>query len=142
MGQHLMIALLVGAVACSSDGEPPQRADVTSSSEAATSASTAADVVLDDVRYVCGPSDALVIRFRLSASTALSGAAHLLVLGEVYGTADVEVGTTPADYFMDINLSQAAFDEGQGEVRITSDSGQVVAIEPVTLRLPAGVECG
>lgn len=139
---RLVTALLVWAAACSSDGEPPQPVDATSSSESVPSAGSAVEVTLDNVRYGCGPTDATVIMFRLSSSTTLSGAAHLLVLGDIYGSAEVEIGTNPVDHLMDIDLSQDAYDEGQGEVRITSDSGQVVAAEPVTLRLAPGAGCG
>ena len=98
--------------------------------------------MLDNVRYDCGRTDATVIHFEATAETPFSGRADLVVLDDTFGSIGVDVGPTPSEYLMDTNLSQAAFDTGEGHVRVTSDDGSVVANEPVVLRLEPGVGCG
>jgi hypothetical protein len=138
-------AVLIGTCACAADDAASRGATAVPSSHLATEPNAPGeqpDVVLDDVRYDCGPTDATVIHFEASAATPLSGRADLVVLEETFGSIDVDLGPTPSVYLMDIRLSQAAYDAGDGHVRVTSDDGGIVANEPVVLRLEPGIGCG
>lgn len=141
----LVAATLIGTGACAADDAGSRGSTAVPSSRARTEQPTSGEqpnVVLDNVRYDCGPTDAIVIYFEAAAETPFSGRAELAVLDDTYGSVRVEVGPTPSEYLMDIHLSQEAFDAGEGLVRVTSDDGSVVAKEPVVLRLEPGVGCG
>jgi hypothetical protein len=141
----LVAAALIGTGACAADGEASREATAVQSGRPATEPNApreSLDVVLDDVRYDCGPTNATVIHFGASAETPFSGRADLVVLGDTLGSIDVDLGPRPSVYLMDIRLSQTAYDAGEGHVRVTSDDGSVVANEPVVLRLEPGIGCG
>lgn len=141
----LVAAALIGTGACAADDPASRESSVDPSGRPAGSRNAPAeqpDVVLDDVRYDCGPTDATVIQFEATAETPFSGRADLVVLGETFGSIDVDLGPTPSVYLMDIRLSQTAYDARDGHVRVTSDGGSVVASEPVVLRLEPGIGCG
>ena len=141
----LVAAALIGTGACATDDDASRGTTAVPSSPPATERHASSEqlgVVLDNVRYDCGPTDATVIHFEATAETPFSGRADLVVLDDTFGSIGVDVGPTPSEYLMDTNLSQAAFDTGEGHVRVTSDDGSVVANEPVVLRLEPGVGCG
>jgi hypothetical protein len=138
-------AVLIGTCACAADDAASRGATAVPSSHLATEPNAPneqPDVVLDDVRYDCGPTDATVIHFGATVETPFSGRADLVVLGDTLGSIDVDLGPRPSVYLMDIRLSQTAYDAGEGHVRVTSDDGIVVANEPVVLRLEPGISCG
>lgn len=100
------------------------------------------EVILDELRYECGPNDDTVVSFRLSADAPVSGTAQLVVHGETYGPLGVDIGPLPTAYTMEIDLTQDAYSDGEGEIRVQSGSGDLLATEPVQLRLPSGTGCG
>ena len=142
----LFVATLVCHGACTNEGDQVLRsstaARATRPGTEGTTRSEPPDVVLDDVRYQCGATDAIVIGFEASADVPFTGLAELVVLGDTYGSIRVEVGSTPSEHLMDIDLSQEAFDARAGLVRVRSWDGTVVASERVVLRLENGVSCG
>lgn len=141
----LVVAALVGTGACAAVDDASRGSTAVPSSRPATerrAPSEQLDVVLDNVRYDCGPTDAPVVHFEATAETPFSGRADLLVLDDTFGSTEVDLGPTPSEYLMDTHLSQAAFDAGEGQVRVTSDDGTVVANEPVVLRLEPAIGCG
>jgi len=123
-------------------GDPAERPPSSAGAEEPSTTTQRDRVVLDQVRYECGPTDDTVVSFRAAATTEFSGTAELDVLGETFGSVDVELGSSPQEFTMEIDLSQMAFDNGRGVVRVTSEDAVFEASSPVVLRLEPGVGCG
>jgi hypothetical protein len=146
----LAIVASVGVLAagCSSGSE---RNDHNNAAEATTTRSTLApssepvseEVVLTDVVYECGPTDAPVVSIRAASTQALSAIAELVVLDQVFGSSGpIDLGSVPQVFTVDLQLTSEAYEFGAGEVRIRpTDSDEGLATSPVVLQLSGG-GCG
>lgn len=140
----LVAAVLIGSVACTNDEKGSRSSAAAPSSQLESDEATSTEapkVLLDKVRFDCGPTDAIVISFEATAEAPFSGLAEFVVLGDAYGSVRVEAGPTPSEHVMDIDLSREAYEAGEGHVRVTSEGGSVVANEHVVRPQP-GVGCG
>ncbi len=116
----------------------------TTGTSAETSAEAHIAVAFQDVRYGCGPTDGAGIGFGAVGYSDHRGRVDLVVGDEVFGTTGVlTLGTELELFWMDIALTQEAFDIGAGELRfVEQGTDEVLGTEPVILRMPDDVMCG
>mgnify|MGYP000941704860 CR=1 FL=1 len=159
----IVFALLVGCGSASDEGQEGRtgpdaaQAPVTSapsntssggSVAPATSATSSAQahtaVAFQDVRYGCGPTDGAGIGFAAVGYSVYRGRIDLVVVDEVFGTTgEITLGTDLEGYWMDVALTQEAYDAGAGELRfVEQGTDEVLSTEPVILRMPDNVMCG
>lgn len=103
-----------------------------------TTSTTSPGVEVDDIRWACGSGDGPAVSFDASAVEVTVLIAEVKVDGESVGRRGFEVKDLPATYVLDLSLTDAQYELGEGEFQIFGFDREPIVTEPIALRFPPG----
>lgn len=139
----LALVVSLTLAGCSDDaGEPvgerpsPEARQETIRDE--TSSTTSPGVEVADIRWACGSGDGAAVSFEASAAEVTVLIAEVKVGGESVGRRGFEVNDLPATYVLDLALTDAQYELGDGQFQIFGFDREPIVTQQIALRFPPG----
>lgn len=91
-----------------------------------------------DIQWACGSGDGPAVSFEASAVEVTVLIAEVKVDGESVGRRGFEAKDLPATYVLDLSLTGAQYELGEGEFQIFGFDREPIVTEQIALRFPPG----